>query len=537
MPEPINPYQAPAAAESLLMTARQIAPNKKMRRLVMGLGVFRAAMFLSAAYIIGVYGGEFLAFALHSWGASNRVLTLANALRDVAHALGVVGALLCLAAPSESKALAWIQASAITGILAWVVRGLEYAPGIVDGTFYLRQALEYGSTAAAIVFLLKLCGWLGRSDFAHRAANLLKLLGVAVGRVRLLSLFRSWPSDFSSMFQDSTFFSGSLSATYCSSYLPSRHSTCSAPSVRKFKPVGTLATRRRSETMSLELKTRLPSQARRNKPCTSCELPFVHGRALSARMSEPINPYEPPAARIGVDPCAAHRAEQARAQAHAGAVDASLRGLSLPGLGRRGMRVLRPHLCRPRAACRATNISLLPSFGGRGRVCLLDRSVVLSRDSQGKRLVGLHSSGAGPLPFLLAGDGIEVLPWRSSRTQFCCKWPAVLRATVATYMFYVRLARWLRRDDLAERAVTLLKIVSAAIVCAVLYLVLNYSVAHEKLLPFQVLLLARIPGDILNIVLSIRAIQLLGALRAEIRFNGAPANNVPEQIDGNNAAL
>lgn len=189
MPEPINPYQAPAAAESLLMTARQIAPNKKMRRLVMGLGVFRAAMFLSAAYIIGVYGGEFLAFALHSWGASNRVLTLANALRDVAHALGVVGALLCLAAPSESKALAWIQASAITGILAWVVRGLEYAPGIVDGTFYLRQALEYGSTAAAIVFLLKLCGWLGRSDFAHRAANLLKLLGVAVGARAALITF------------------------------------------------------------------------------------------------------------------------------------------------------------------------------------------------------------------------------------------------------------------------------------------------------------------------------------------------------------
>jgi hypothetical protein len=181
MSEPINPYQAPVAAESPLMTTRRIAPDKKMRRLVLGLGVLRAAMFVSAAYIIGVYGGEFLAFALHSWGASERVLTLASALRDVAYALGLAGALLCLAAPVESKALAWIQASAITGILAWVVRGLEYVPGIVEGTLYLRQALEYGSTAATVVFLLKLCGWLERSDFAHRAANLLKLLGVAAG--------------------------------------------------------------------------------------------------------------------------------------------------------------------------------------------------------------------------------------------------------------------------------------------------------------------------------------------------------------------
>jgi hypothetical protein len=185
MPEPINPYESPAARESMSIAAPPVVLVKAMRRLVLGLGILRAAAFVSVASVAGLYGTIGLSMLVGAAGAALRVYSLAIVMQDVAAALGLLGALFCFAIPADRKARGWIQACAVIGTLAVLVRGAEYFSNVGIGTYYLRLLLGNAAGGAKLMFLFRLCRWLDRDEFVERSATLLKLFGLGLALIVL----------------------------------------------------------------------------------------------------------------------------------------------------------------------------------------------------------------------------------------------------------------------------------------------------------------------------------------------------------------
>ncbi len=167
------------------ITAPAVVLAKATRRLVLGLGILRAAAFVSVASVAGLYGTIGLSMLVGAPDAAMRVYSLAIVMQDVASALALLGALFCLAIPADSKALGWIQAGVVIGTLAVLVRGAEYISHVGIGTYYLRLVLGNAAGGAKLMFLFQLCRWLDRNEFVERSATLLKLFGLAAALIVL----------------------------------------------------------------------------------------------------------------------------------------------------------------------------------------------------------------------------------------------------------------------------------------------------------------------------------------------------------------
>jgi hypothetical protein len=122
-PERLNPYAAPALAESGVAPAEPLAaPAPCLQKVARGLSIYRSSSILRLILLITAYLANLAAWLLHRPAATALALSrLSWAVGLLCGAMYLLGKIFCLAAPRESKALPWIQASVLLGLLDWVI--------------------------------------------------------------------------------------------------------------------------------------------------------------------------------------------------------------------------------------------------------------------------------------------------------------------------------------------------------------------------------------------------------------------------------
>ncbi len=194
MPEPINPYAAPATVEMHPKAAEWLGtPNESLRRTATGLGLVRTGLVLIIINIlIGFVGGMLIAAGGGNLDTLRLFLFVLGAIAIIASILGLVGKVFCLSTPAETEAQGWIYAAVGAEVLSLLITAAAVAGLITEANQqtagHVQQLLNIVAAITFVLFLRKLSMFIGRTDLAQRAMNLLILGAILVGLV-LVAIF------------------------------------------------------------------------------------------------------------------------------------------------------------------------------------------------------------------------------------------------------------------------------------------------------------------------------------------------------------
>ncbi len=167
--ERLNPYAPPALAGLGAPPPLSTSPAA-LRKVARGLSIYQTALILSLLSVAVAFVATLFVRLTHQGVASSLAVTrLDRIIAQFCMAMGLVGAICCLAVPRESKALPWIQASVVLGLLRWVI----YAARLLGGTSYLNYyygeyLLRLGAGVCFLLFLERASRTMLRNDLARR---------------------------------------------------------------------------------------------------------------------------------------------------------------------------------------------------------------------------------------------------------------------------------------------------------------------------------------------------------------------------------
>jgi hypothetical protein len=182
MSDPLNPYASPQADEMLAPGARWVqGDSASLRKTATGLSlVYYGIVLLLLAIPFALFGILLGAFGLGFVGFSLAVLSLIAGM-----ILEIVGPLVCLAVPAETRTKGYIVGSVL---LQWA----NLAPAILIEVFRIQlhlaiqESLNLIGFAAFVLFVLFMKGvaeYIARPDLAARARNILVVMGVLVAGI------------------------------------------------------------------------------------------------------------------------------------------------------------------------------------------------------------------------------------------------------------------------------------------------------------------------------------------------------------------
>ncbi len=193
MPEPINPYAAPATMEMHPKAAEWLGtPNESLRRApppVWGLfGLWGVLILL--CIVGGFFGGILLGIGRAGPDVMQLFQFAFAAVLIVAGLLNLVGGIFCLATPSETGAQGLIYASVGCQVLS-VIINLAATFGAIPAdalktAAYTQQLLALISSVTFVLYLRRLSLFIGRTDLAQRAVTLLILGAMMIGLIVVL---------------------------------------------------------------------------------------------------------------------------------------------------------------------------------------------------------------------------------------------------------------------------------------------------------------------------------------------------------------
>jgi hypothetical protein len=181
MQDSFNPYAAPTTLEMHPAASEWLGtPNESLRKVASGLGLIRTGLLLLiTAVVLCFVAGLFAGFAGRGAAGMAQMMLIALIVAIiVAQILNLVGSIFCLSTPSETGARGWIVASVVTEVLSMIISLVGLVGIATQELSGVQQLLGVVACVTFILFLRKLGIFIGRTDLAQRAVNLLILWGV-----------------------------------------------------------------------------------------------------------------------------------------------------------------------------------------------------------------------------------------------------------------------------------------------------------------------------------------------------------------------
>jgi hypothetical protein len=190
MDEPVNPYASPQAE----LTAAPFAQEGQLaipglRTTGIGLSmIYYGIVIILLAFLVIFFSGVALAFGQQPSGGSRafstyRVIVIGcGAAILLGSTMNIIGHIVCLFVPSQSRAKAYIISAVLLQILSIALSVFLTVPGLTPNptlSNYILIFINLFGLADAIFFVLfmrKLSEYIGRSDLMNKAKNIFILV-------------------------------------------------------------------------------------------------------------------------------------------------------------------------------------------------------------------------------------------------------------------------------------------------------------------------------------------------------------------------
>ena len=183
MQDSFNPYAAPTSLEMHPAATEWLGtPNESLRKVASGLGLIRNGLVLLILAVLLYFAGMAV-IALGGVGrnALPMLTDIFEGMVFIGQIMNLLGSIRCLSTPPETQAKGWIVASVVTEVLSMIL-GLDRLTGkSSEAAQSAQQLLGIIAFVTFILFLRKLGLFIGRTDLARCAVNLLILWAVLIG--------------------------------------------------------------------------------------------------------------------------------------------------------------------------------------------------------------------------------------------------------------------------------------------------------------------------------------------------------------------
>jgi len=183
MQDSFNPYAAPTTLEMHPAASEWLGtPNESLRKVASGLGLIRNGLILLIlGVLLYVVGMAFVVFGGAGRDALQLLTVLFEGMVFVGQIMNLLGSIRCLSTPPETRARGWIVASVVAEVLSMIL-GMDQLVGAKsEAAQSAQQLVGIVAFVTFILFLRQLGLFIGRTDLARRAINLLILWGVLIG--------------------------------------------------------------------------------------------------------------------------------------------------------------------------------------------------------------------------------------------------------------------------------------------------------------------------------------------------------------------